>query len=148
MYAIVNIAGKQYKVSKGDKINTPTLDSKPGTKVTFDNVLAMDDKGKTTFGNPFVENTSVTAKVLEHGRTKKILVYKKKRRKGYERKNTHRQGFSILEIEKITTKKPAKKTAAKKKTRARNKDGHYVADDPSTPDVNEAYVEVEDTKTE
>ena len=116
MYAIVNIAGKQYKVSKGDKINTPTLDSKPGTKVTFDNVLAMDDKGKTTFGNPFVKNTSVTAKVLEHGRTKKILVYKKKRRKGYERKNTHRQGFSILEIEKITTKKPAAKKVTTTKT--------------------------------
>ena len=120
MYAIVNIAGKQYKVSKGDKINTPTLDSKPGTKVTFDNVLAMDDKGKTTFGNPFVKNTSVTAKVLEHGRTKKILVYKKKRRKGYERKNTHRQGFSILEIEKITTKKPApKKTGTKAEAKSK-----------------------------
>ncbi len=120
MYAIVNIAGKQYKVSKGDKINTPTLDSKPGTKVTFDNVLATDDGGKTTFGNPFVKNTTVTAKVLEHGRTKKLLVYKKKRRKGYERKNTHRQGFSILEIEKITTKKPVtKKTSTKSETKAK-----------------------------
>ena len=118
MYAIVNIAGKQYKVSKGDKINTPTLDSKPGTKVTFDNVLAMDDKGKTTFGNPFVKNISVTAKVLEHGRTKKILVYKKKRRKGFECKNTHRQGFTMLAIEKITTKKPAaKKTSTKTKAK-------------------------------
>jgi len=60
------------------------------------------------------------AKVLEHGRTKKLLVYKKKRRKGYERKNTHRQGFSILEIEKITTKKPAaKKTSTKSETKAK-----------------------------
>ena len=81
MYAIVNIAGKQYKVFKGDKINTPTLDSKPGAKVIFDNVLAIDDGEKTTFGNPFVKDTTVTAKVLEHGRTKKLLVYKKKRRK-------------------------------------------------------------------
>ena len=120
MYAKVNIAGKQYKVSKGDKINTPTLNAKPGTKVTFDNVLATDDVKKTTFGNPFVKNTTVTAKVLEHGRTKKLLVYKKKRRKGYERKNTHRQGFSILEIEKITTKKPAtKKTSTKSETKAK-----------------------------
>ena len=120
MYAIVNIAGKQYKVFKGDKINTPTLDSKPGAKVIFDNVLAMDDGEKTTFGNPFVKDTTVTAKVLEHGRTKKLLVYKKKRRKGYERKNTHRQGFSILEIEKITTKKPAtKKTSTKSETKAK-----------------------------
>ena len=120
MYAIVNIAGKQYKVSKGDKINTPTLDSKPGAKVIFDNVLAMDDGEKTTFGNPFVKDTTVTAKVLEHGRTKKLLVYKKKRRKGYERKNTHRQGFSILEIEKITTKKPVtKKTSTKSETKAK-----------------------------
>ena len=120
MYAIVNIAGKQYKVFKGDKINTPTLNAKPGTKVTFDNVLATDDGKKTTFGNPFVKNTTVTAKVLEHGRTKKLLVYKKKRRKGYERKNTHRQGFSILEIEKITTKKPGtKKTSTKSKAKAK-----------------------------
>ena len=120
MYAIVNIAGKQYKVSTGDKINTATLDSKPGSKVTFENVMATDDGKKTTFGNPFVKNTTVTAKVLEHGRTKKLLVYKKKRRKGYERKNTHRQGFSILEIEKITTKKPVtKKTSTKSETKAK-----------------------------
>ena len=120
MYAIVNIAGKQYKVFKGDKINTPTLDSKPGARVIFDNVLAIDDGEKTTFGNPFVKDTTVTAKVLEHGRTKKLLVYKKKRRKGYERKNTHRQGFSILEIEKITTKKPdTKKTSTKSKAKAK-----------------------------
>ena len=118
MYAIINIAGKQYKVSKGDKINTPSLDSKPGTKVTFDNILATDDGKKTTFGNPFVRNTTVTAKVLEHGRTKKLLVYKKKRRKGFECKNTHRQGFTILAIENITTKKPAaKKTSTKTKAK-------------------------------
>ena len=118
MYAIINIAGKQYKVSKGDKINTPSLDSKPGTKVTFDNILATDDGEKTTFGNPFVRNTTVTAKVLEHGRTKKLLVYKKKRRKGFECKNTHRQGFTMLAIENITTKKPAaKKTSTKTKAK-------------------------------
>ena len=118
MYAIINIAGKQYKVSKGDKISTPSLDSKPGTNVTFDNILATDDGKKTTFGNPFVRNTTVTAKVLEHGRTKKLLVYKKKRRKGFECKNTHRQGFTMLAIEKITTKKPAaKKTSTKTKAK-------------------------------
>ena len=118
MYAIINIAGKQYKVSKGDKINTPSLDSTPGTNVTFDNILATDDGKKTTFGNPFVRNTTVTAKVLEHGRTKKLLVYKKKRRKGFECKNTHRQGFTMLAIEKITTKKPAaKKTSTKTKAK-------------------------------
>ena len=121
MYAIVNIAGKQYKVSKGDKINTATLDSKPGSKVIFENVLATDDGKKTILGNPYVKNTTVTAKVLEHGRTKKILVYKKKRRKGYESKNTHRQGFSMLKIENIATKKPAaKKTSTKSKAKAKS----------------------------
>ena len=121
MYAIVDIAGKQYKVSKGDKIQTSTLDSKPGKKVTFEKVLATDDGKKTIFGNPFIKNTIVTAKVLEHGRTKKILVYKKKRRKGYESKNTHRQGFSMLEIENIATKKPAaKKTSTKSKAKAKS----------------------------
>ena len=120
MYAIVNIAGKQYKVSKGDKINTATLDSKPGSKVIFENVLATDAGKKTILGNPYVKNTTVTANVLEHGRTKKILVYKKKRRKGYECKNTHRQGFSMLEIENITAKKPtAKKTSTKSGAKAK-----------------------------
>ena len=120
MYAIVDIAGKQYKVSKGDKIQTSTLDSKPGKKVTFEKVLATDDGKKTIFGNPFIKNTIVTAKVLEHGRTKKILVYKKKRRKGYECKNTHRQGFSMLEIENIAAKKPAtKKTGTKSGAKAK-----------------------------
>ena len=120
MYAIVNIAGKQYKVSKGEKIQTSTLDSKPGKKVTFEKVLATDDGKKTIIGNPFIKNTIVTAKVLEHGRTKKILVYKKKRRKGFKCKNTHRQGFSMLEIENIAAKKPtAKKTSTKSGAKAK-----------------------------
>jgi large subunit ribosomal protein L21 len=119
MYAILDIAGKQFKVSKGDKITTATLDTKPGGKIIFDKVLATDDGKKTTVGKPFIKNTTVTAKVLDHGRTKKILVYKKKRRKGYEKKNTHRQGFSVLEIGNITTKKPApKKETAKAKTKS------------------------------
>ena len=122
MYAIVNIAGKQFKVTKGDKIQTATIDSKPGAKVVFDNVFFTDDGEKTTVGNPMVKNAVVTAKLVEHGRTKKILVYKKKRRKGYENKNTHRQGFSILEIQKIETKKTAdKKTTAKTETKTKAK---------------------------
>lgn len=122
MYAIVDIAGKQFKVTKGDKIQTDTIDSKPGAKVVFENVYFTDDGKKTTVGNPMVKNTTVTAKLLEHGRTKKIVVYKKKRRKGYENKNTHRQGFSILEIQKIEAKKaPAKKTTAKTETKTKAK---------------------------
>tara|TARA_Y100001968_G_C19198112_1_gene638566 strand:+ start:220 stop:612 length:393 start_codon:yes stop_codon:yes gene_type:complete len=111
MYAIVNIAGKQYKVSKGDTIQTPTLHSKKGDKLIFDKVLATDDGGKITLGKPFLKDTTVNAKLLDHGRTRKILVYKKKRRKGYERKNTHRQEFTTIKIEKIITKKTIKKNA-------------------------------------
>ena len=122
MYAIVNIAGKQYKVSKGDTIQTATIDSKPGDKLTFDKVLATDDGKSMTIGNPFIKNTTVSAKLIDHGRTKKILVYKKKRRKGYERKNTHRQGFSTIQIQNITTKKPvATKTKKKEEIKVTEK---------------------------
>jgi len=139
MYAIVNIAGKQFKVTKGDKIQTATIDSKPGAKVVFDNVFFTDDGEKTTVGNPMVKNAVVTAKLVEHGRTKKILVYKKKRRKGYENKNTHRQGFSILEIQKIETKKTAdKKTTAKTETKTKAKSTtKKTADEPTKPKKDE-----------
>ena len=82
--------------------------------MTFDKVLATDDGKSMTIGNPFIKNTTVSAKLIDHGRTKKILVYKKKRRKGYERKNTHRQGFSTIQIQNITTKKPVAKETKKK----------------------------------
>lgn len=112
MYAIVEIAGKQFRVAKDMKIKVPLLAGDAGAKVDFDRVyLVEDDKGNVTLGKPLVGNTSVSAEIVEHGREKKILVFKKKRRKGHQKKNGHRQGFSLIEITGIGA---AKKSAAKK----------------------------------
>ncbi len=115
MYVIVTIAGKQYKVSEGDTIRVASLDSKIGESVTFNHVLLTDDGKKIKVGTPLVKNAAVTATIAEHGRARKILVYKKKKRKGYQRKNGHRQDFTTLEIKKIKLTAP-KKTTAKKTT--------------------------------
>ena len=116
MYAIVNIAGKQYKVAEGDKLKVARLAFKVGEKVNFENVLLTDDGENVKIGKPAVKGAVVSAEVLEHGRLKKILVYKKKRRKGYQRKNGHRQDFSAIKINGIKVTAPAKKTTTAKKT--------------------------------
>ena len=126
MYAIVNIAGKQYKVAEGDKLQVARLSSEVGDKVNFDNVLLTDDGKDIKIGKPTVKGAVVSAEILEHGRLKKILVYKKKRRKGYQRKNGHRQDFSSIMVNSIkistpTKKKPAKKTATTKTTKKETK---------------------------
>jgi len=126
MYAIVNIAGKQYKVAEGDKLQVARLSSEVGDKVNFDNVLLTDDGKDIKIGKPAVKGAVVSAEILEHGRLKKILVYKKKRRKGYQRKNGHRQDFSSIMVNSIkistpTKKKPAKKTATTKTTKKETK---------------------------
>ena len=115
MHAVVEIAGKQFRVSNKVKIKVPLLSTKEGEKVNFDKVhMLEDDKGNITFGDPLVSNMSVGATVLEHGRDKKIIVFKKKRRKGYQKKNGHRQGYSLIEINTISaSKSTAKKTTAK-----------------------------------
>jgi large subunit ribosomal protein L21 len=126
MYAIVNIAGKQYKVAEGDKLQVARLSSEVGDKVNFDNVLLTDDGKNIRIGKPAVKGAVVSAEILEHGRLKKILVYKKKRRKGYQRKNGHRQDFSSIKVNSIkistpTKKAPAKKTAEAKTTKKESK---------------------------
>tara|TARA_B100001540_G_C15808655_1_gene643366 strand:- start:697 stop:1044 length:348 start_codon:yes stop_codon:yes gene_type:complete len=108
MNAIVKISGKQYKVSKGDIFKVHRQEWKIGDKVKLDNILMTDNNGKIAIGNPTVKGASVTVKILDHNRDKKILIYKKKRRKGYQRKNGHRQGVTLLEVVKIDAKSPAK----------------------------------------
>ncbi|MBT3607938.1 MAG: 50S ribosomal protein L21 [Candidatus Marinimicrobia bacterium] len=120
MYAIVNISGKQFKATEGARVRVPLQTGDAGAKVTFDNVLLLHDGSSTQIGTPTVTGATVTATVVEHGREKKILIYKKKRRKGYQRKNGHRQWFTEVEIQKIQatatkTKKPAKKAEPKVK---------------------------------
>lgn len=114
MYAIVNIAGKQYKVAEGDKLKVARLSSPVGDKVNFDNVLLTDDGKNIKIGQPVVKGAVVSAEILEHGRLRKILVYKKKRRKGYQRKNGHRQDFSSIKVNSIKISTPVKKAPAKK----------------------------------
>ena len=114
MYAIVEIAGQQFKVAKDQKVFVHRLDEKEGSKVSFDKVLLLDD-GKVTVGAPVIENAVVTAKVLSHLKGDKVIVFKKKRRKGYKVKNGHRQFLSEIQIESISAKAPAKKAAKAEK---------------------------------
>lgn len=99
MFAIVEIAGKQFKVSKGDKIEVPKLkDNKEGDKVKTEKVLLNSKDGKTNIGAPYVGGSTVEFTVLEHGKGKKIRVFKKKSKKRYERTQGHRQQFSMIEV--------------------------------------------------
>jgi len=115
MYAIVEIAGQQFKVEKDQQIFVHRLDSEEGSKVDFDKVLLMDDAGTVNVGAPVITGAKVTAKVLEHLKGDKVIVFKKKRRKGYKVKNGHRQYLTKLEILTIDAKASAAKKAAPKK---------------------------------
>ena len=105
MYAIINISGKQYKAISGARIRVPKQDGKTGSDIIFDQVLLIKDGDNTEIGTPILKGASVTGTIIDHGREKKILVYKKKRRKGYQRKNGHRQWFTEIEFNKITHSK-------------------------------------------
>lgn len=105
MYAIINISGKQYKASSGARLRVPKQDGETGTRLTFDKVLLINDGKNTKIGEPVLKGVSVTGTIIEHGRDKKILVYKKKRRKGYQRKNGHRQWFTEIEFDSIKAEK-------------------------------------------
>ena len=115
MYAIVEIAGQQFKVEKDQQIFVHRLDSEEGSKIDFDKVLLLDDAGSVNVGAPVITGAKVTAKVLEHLKGDKVIVFKKKRRKGYKVKNGHRQYLTKLEILTIDAKAPAAKKAAPKK---------------------------------
>jgi large subunit ribosomal protein L21 len=117
MFAIVEIAGQQFKVAKDQKVFVHRLDAKTGDKVSFDQVLMMADGDKVTVGAPAVANASVEAKVVRHLKDDKVIVFKKKRRKGYRVKNGHRQSLTEIVIESVGVGK-AKKAAPKAKAEA------------------------------
>ncbi len=102
MYAIVDIAGQQFKVEKGQEVFVHRLEGEIGTGIEFDKVLLLDNKGKVNIGTPVVEGAKVNAKIVSHLKADKILVFKKKRRKGYQKSNGHRQYLSKIKIESIT----------------------------------------------
>lgn len=120
MYAIVDIAGQQFKVEKEQKLFVHRLEGKEESKVSFEEVLLIETNEKVTIGTPVIEGAKVTAKILEHLKGDKVLVFKKKRRKGYQTLNGHRQLFTQIIIENIeekglkASKGESKKEAAKK----------------------------------
>jgi large subunit ribosomal protein L21 len=113
MYAIVDIAGQQFKVEKDQKYFVHQLDAKPGSKITFEKVLLLDDKGKVTIGAPLINGIQVTAKIEQHLLGNKVIVFKKKRRKGYAVKNGHRQRLTEITVQEIGKKSASKKTTPK-----------------------------------
>ncbi|WP_268223640.1 50S ribosomal protein L21 [Sinomicrobium oceani] len=132
MYAIVEIAGQQFKVAKDQKVFVHRLAEDEGAKVSFDNVLLVDNGGDITVGAPAIDGASIEAKVVKHLKGDKVIVFKKKRRKGYKVKNGHRQALTEIVIESIIgsgakksaskanaekAEKPAKKAPAKKATK-------------------------------
>lgn len=116
MYAIVEIAGQQFKVSKDQKVFVHRLAEAEGSKVSFENVLLLDNDGAVTVGAPAIDGASVEAQVLKHLKGDKVIVFKKKRRKGYKVKNGHRQALTEIQIENILASGSKKKTAAPKAT--------------------------------
>ena len=104
MYAVVEIQGSQFKVSKDQKLYVNRIDAKEGSKVSFDNVLLVDDGKKVQVGKPSLSGTSVEAKVISHLKDDKVIVFKKKRRKGYKVKNGHRQPITEIIIQGISEK--------------------------------------------
>ena len=124
MYAIVDIAGQQFKVEEKTKVIVHRLEGKEGDVVDANDVLLIDNDGKVAIGAPILEGARVTIKIFQHFKGDKEIVFKKKRRKGYQVKNGHRQFLSEVEVQKIEEKakgkaaKPAKEAAPKAETKA------------------------------
>ncbi|GAA4511524.1 MULTISPECIES: 50S ribosomal protein L21 [Sphingobacterium] len=102
MYAIVSIAGQQFKVAKDQHLFVHRLQGDEGASIEFDEVLLAEDGGKFKIGAPTIEGAKVTAKIVSHLKGDKVIVFKKKRRKGYKKKNGHRQLFTKIQITGIT----------------------------------------------
>ena len=113
MYALIEFAGKQFKVEEGASIKVPYLDKKVGDKVVFDKILYLDDGKNKKIGTPTIEGIKVDSEIISHGKERKVVVFKFKRRKGYQKKNSHRQEYSVLKVGKV---------GKMKKTTAKNKD--------------------------
>jgi len=118
MYAIVEIAGQQFKVQKDQQVFVHRLQALEGSKVSFDSVYLVDDGKKVSVGAPSVEGAQVTAKVEKHLKGDKVIVFKKKRRKGYTKKNGHRQYLTSIVIDSITMGGKAKKSTKKESDEA------------------------------
>ncbi|NOX64315.1 MAG: 50S ribosomal protein L21 [Chlorobi bacterium] len=114
MFAVVDIAGQQFNVEENTKYYVPRLSNEVDSKVTFDSILLFSDGKKTKIGDPTVKGMKVTAKVLEHVKDDKVIVFKKKRRKSYRIKNGHRQQLTRIEVTKISAAKAPTKAKVEK----------------------------------
>ena len=121
MYALIDYIGSQILIKEGDKIKIPFLDQKVGSKIVFKNVLFFDDGKKKKIGNPYLKSLSFSGKIESHGKEKKIIVFKKKRRKGHQKKNGHQQQFTCVTIDKFSQSKTTKKTPTKTKAASKPK---------------------------
>ena len=101
MYAVFRTGGKQFRAEPGGRIRIPSLDAEPGDTLEFDEVLLASDGDDVSVGTPLVDGARVKAEVVRHGRTRKIIVFKRKRRKGYRRKQGHRQGFTEIRVDEV-----------------------------------------------
>ena len=142
MYALIEFAGKQFRVEEGNSIKVPYIDGKVGSKITIDKILYMDDGKNKTVGHPLVDDVKINGEIISHGRERKVVVFKFKRRKGYQKKNTHRQEFSILKIGKLgkavqsltskTKTKETKTKAASKRATSKKMTGKKIAPKKNT----------------
>ena len=123
MYAIVEIAGQQFRVEKEQEVIVHRLAAEVGATLEFGDVMLIDNKGKITLGQPFVDGAKVTAKILSHLKGDKVTIFKKRRRKGYQKSSGHRQQLTKIQIENIAEKgaKP-KKAKADTATETENKE--------------------------
>ena len=119
MQALIEHRGKQFLVEENVELKFPYLGGKVGDKFDLEKILYVDDAKKKEFGKPYIKNLSISGEILSHGRDDKIIVFKMKRRKGYQVKNGHRQNFTLVKITKFK-KTAAKKTTATKKTETKN----------------------------
>ena len=120
MYAIVEIAGQQFKVERGNKVYVHRLDANEGAKVEFDKVFLIENAGKISIGSPTVEGAKVVATVIEHLKGDKVIIFKKKRRKGYQKWNNHRQHLTQLLIQGVLPKGETLKDEVKAEKTERN----------------------------
>lgn len=119
MYAIVEIAGQQFKVAKDQKVYVHRLQEEEGASISFDKILLIGDNGTITVGAPAIDGAEVTAKILGHLQGDKVIVFKKKRRKGFRKKNGHRQALTEIQVEGIFASGATKKAAKKETTKAK-----------------------------
>lgn len=154
MYAIVEIAGQQFKVEKDQQLFVHRLEGKEGSSVDFDNVLLIDNAGKINVGAPAIDGAMVSAKILEHLKGDKVIVFKKKRRKGYKVRNGHRQYLTKIQVENILesgAKKKAAEPAKAEKTTAKAKEAEATATTAKTaekPAAKKAAPKASAAKTE